>query len=548
MEQPSVQRSICGRIADRLADSVGKTRFERYFQGCAHLRIESDRLSVATPSGFYASWMATNFGASLTEAARLETRNLDLEVVWLAEPALFALDSPAHHTHSGADPAQDASSTDDPLSPRTPRQDRAMSADFISAHHRRHPHTPLPNDPPSRWNRPTANKAHSGRSPYTPLGMLRHSLDDFVVGPCNSLAYDAALRLADPLSEPGFTSLFLHGLCGVGKTHILQGLASRFIQQRPGALVRYITGEAFTNEYITAVRAQKIDAFRAALRRLDLLCIDDMHFFSNKTGTQNEFLHTFDALGLSGSRVALASDEHPRRIAELSERLVSRCLSGMVVHVEMPDATTRARIIEKFALARGLRLSEPARTTIAAHCAGSVRDLAGAVARVEALARLAPELAPSGEVGVLVAQRAMTAGSGLGGSWVTRNTTLGVGGVGGVGGGGGGGAVSVGDILAAVCDALGVERAEALGRGRHQRVVLARSLAMRLARDLTTHSYPEIAKAMGRPNHSTVITACQRIQKQIEAGEECDTSRGRATLADLCARLRMTLQSKTRVA
>lgn len=504
MEQASAKRSICDRIADRLAALVGRTRFDRYFQDGARLRMEPERLAVSAPSAFYASWLEKGFGPALEQAARAETGNDGLVVVWLAEPELFACEASDRGVEAEADL---------PVDTRTARQDRAPSAVSV----------------PAQGAQPASTGRGSSRSRRADA-VLRHSLKDFVVGPSNRMAYEAADRLATAQEEPGFTSLFLHGSCGVGKTHLLQGLAARYLELRPGAQVRYVTGEVFTNEYISAVRAGKIDAFRAGLRRLDLLCLDDVHFLSNKTATQAEFLHTFDALELSGSRVAMASDEHPKEIAAFSQRLVSRCLSGMVVRVDLPDAATRAAIVRRMASLRGLRLSEAAEQAVVSQCAGSVRDLAGAVARVEALSRIAPDSSRGGEVGTVVVHRALgiTAGafSGLPGR-----------------------PVSAMEILELVCGALGVDPSEALGRGRHKRVVLARSVAMHLARELTTLSYPEIATALSRPNHSTVITACQRVRKQIEQGETCDVGdMGQVTIADLCARLRARLASRTRAA
>lgn len=466
--------------------------------------MEPERLVVSTPSGFYASWLEKGFGPSLLEAARAETGNDGLVVVWLAEPQVFASEASIRGVEAEAD---------HPVRERTTRQDRASSAVSGIA-------------PVEAVASQVSPRRRSSRSDLA----LRHSLKDFVVGPSNRMAYEAADRLATAQDEPGFTSLFLHGACGVGKTHLLQGLAARYLELRPSAQVRYATGEVFTNEYITAVRAGKIDAFRAGLRRLDLLCLDDVHFLSNKTATQAEFLHTFDALEMAGSRIALASDEHPREIAAFSPRLVSRCLSGMVVRVELPDSATRSAIVRRMASLRGLRLSEAAEQAVVNQCAGSVRDLAGAVARVEALARITPDASFAGEVGTVVVHRAL----GITGGSLSGHP---------------GRPIGVAEILEVVCGALAVDRQEVLGSGRHRRVVLARSLAMHLARELTTLSYPEIAAALSRPNHSTVITACQRIRKQIEQGETCEVGdMGQVTLADLCARLRTRLASRTRAA
>lgn len=499
MEQASNERSICARIADRLADQVGRTRFERYFQRSAKLRMEPGRLAVSAPSRFFASWLEKGFGPSLIAAARQETRDVCLEVVWLAEPSLFA--GEGHDL--GVEVEGERTECE-----RTARQGCAPSA--LAA---------------GRGAAPVA-RVRSARSE----SVIRLSLDDFVIGDCNRLAHGAALRLGDPNEDAGFTSLFLHGACGVGKTHLLQGLAGRYLERRPRARVRYVTGEAFTNEYIMAVKAGKVEAFRAALRRLDLLCIDDIHFLSRKSATQAEFLHTFDALAMSGARVALASDEHPKEIEEFSQRLVSRCLSGMVARIDLPDIETRARIVRKFAGQRGLRLSDGAERAVAAQCAGSVRDLAGAVARVEALARLAPQASPGGEASAAIVHKALGSGPSLGSLRPGRPVT-------------------VDEILDAVCEALAVERGDVYGNGRRPRVVLARAIAMHLARELTTLSFPEIAQALKRPNHSTVITACQRLRRQIESGETIEMPiEGLTTVGDLCARLAARLRGRSRAA
>ncbi|MFN5496398.1 MAG: DnaA ATPase domain-containing protein, partial [bacterium] len=116
--------------------------------------------------------------------------------------------------------------------------------------------------------------------------------------------------------------LFIHGECGVGKTHLIQGICRRRLERAPRQVIRYVTAEQFTNEYIASVRAGTLDEFRKRLRRVDLLAIDDIHFFANKTATQAEFLHTIDAIGLGGARIAIVTDAHPRALRSFSEALV----------------------------------------------------------------------------------------------------------------------------------------------------------------------------------------------------------------------------------
>jgi chromosomal replication initiator protein len=273
--------------------------------------------------------------------------------------------------------------------------------------------------------------------------------------------------------------------------------------------VVYTTAEAFTNEYINALRASRLETFRRSYRAVKLLCIDDVQFFSNKQATQGELLHTFDAIDLEGARIVLASDEHPRAVRKFSSALVSRFMAGMVVRLDAPEPALRQRIVLHLALKRGLRLEPAAASLIASRCtppsqACSVRDLEGTLTRIEALLRLHPELAGSGdcgEVGLVLVRRAIGADAAAPISGPRRP-------------------IRAEQILEEVCRTLHVDHGEIVGKGRHKRVVLARSVTAHLCRGLTTLSFPEIARAMGRPNHSTVVTACNRIQHQLAADAE----------------------------
>ncbi|MCH2150743.1 MAG: DnaA/Hda family protein, partial [Phycisphaerales bacterium] len=208
----------------------------------------------------------------------------------------------------------------------------------------------------SKWNPsrgPSSNHQirHSHAGPMAAYRQLEH----FVEGPSNQLAYRSVCRLLeDPQHASPMSPLFLHGDCGVGKTHLLQGAVRAASAQF--SRIRYYSAEQFTNEYIRAVREHDLERFRQQLRTLDLLAIDDVHFFSHKEGTQNEFLHMLDACLLHGTKLLLAGDGHPNRFKAFSRALSSRCVSGMVVHIESPDVTTRLAIVNHLANRRGLRL------------------------------------------------------------------------------------------------------------------------------------------------------------------------------------------------
>ncbi len=457
----------CARIAQRLADSVGPRRYQMWFDRSARFGYDDRerRLKVAVPNRFIADWIGRNFDDQLRRVAAAELGE-DVELSVQVEPEQF--------------PSEQAES---------PRP-----ADVpVSAPRRRPTMTPVAGNP------------------------LRYRLEQFVVGPSNQMAFSAANALVDDAAiHTG--PLFIHGGCGLGKTHLLQGLCARMLQQRPDAAVHYTTGEQFTNEFLTAVRTNRIDAFRRRIRKLDLLAVDDVHFIADKQATQQEFLHSFDAIELGGARVVMASDCHPKLIRKFSEALVSRCVRGFVVEVHKPDTTTRMRIIRSLAQRRGITLLEPAVSLLANRCNGSVRDIEGMLTRLHALAHLDGSGRRSTGVGRALVDRLFEVAT----ASMPRKP------------------IRFDAILETVAEHLHVERAAILGTNRNRNVVLARSMVIHLARLMTSMSYPEIAAAMGRNNHSTIITAAKRIREQIADSNAQCTLPGTMepiTLADLADQL-----------
>ena len=329
-----------------------------------------------------------------------------------------------------------------------------------------------------------AQRGHAG-----PMAAYRQ-LEHFVEGPSNQLAYRSVCRLLeDPQHASPMSPLFLHGDCGVGKTHLLQGAVRAASTQF--SRIRYYSAEQFTNEYIRAVREHDLERFRQQLRTLDLLAIDDVHFFSHKEGTQNEFLHMLDACLLHGTKLLLAGDGHPNRFKAFSRALSSRCVSGMVVHIESPDVNTRLAIVNHLANRRGLCLEPAAAELVVERTLGTVRELEGALTRLDAMARLEDT---GDTIGLQLVTRT------LGAAATPRP-------------------VRPADVVNAVCEALNIPRHELLGNSRHRRITLARGVSAYLLRDLTTLSWPEIAHQLGRERHSTVHGAAKRITKALEIDE-----------------------------
>ena len=197
-----------------------------------------------------------------------------------------------------------------------------------------------------------------------------------MTGQGNRLAHAAACEMAQSAGS-AFNPLVIHSAVGLGKTHLLEGIGYALKQAHPSLHVVLLTAESFTNSFLDAMRNGGLTNFRARYRGVGSLIVDDIHFLAAKRATQDEFLHTFNALVDKGAPVILTADQHPRLIARLTDELVTRFLGGMVVKIEHPDLATRRAILHARAVARGVDVPEPVLTYIAEHLRASVRELEG---------------------------------------------------------------------------------------------------------------------------------------------------------------------------
>ena len=313
--------------------------------------------------------------------------------------------------------------------------------------------------------------------------------DEFVVGQCNALACAAAKELSSS-GGLSISPLFIHGACGVGKTHLLQAICKHAAQVE-GSKVRYITAEQFTNEFIASSRCGDFARFRNRYRTLDLLAIDDVHFVASKKKTQEELLHTLDAAGLRGARLVLASDEDPRQIKQLNRALANRFVAGMIAEISRPDRETRKQIIAKLSLVKGIALTEGAIDHLASQAVGSVREIEGVMTRLKAVSGLL--MKSESCLGIDSVQQVMKSSN-------TVHTQ-----------------VSMNDVIDVVCKRAAITSHELRGRSRASTVVFWRSVSAYLGRSMTNMSYPELAQALGRKNHSTVHAAVKRITEELQS-------------------------------
>ena len=467
------------RLANAIAQRVGQQRFHVWFNNSTRLDLKQDGLEIAVPNDFISEWIGRNFAGPIQDAAR--------EVLGCGLPVRFSVVPQLFEVRAQADADEAARQATRPH-PRRPLDQENASARAAVA-------TPrlADEDSPPRAAERLASQHSAVEKPPAPHGLprLRHDLSTLVVGPSNQLAYNAALHVAQ---FPGlqYNPLFIHGSCGLGKTHLLQGLCKHFLSHHPSKRWLYLTGEEFTNDFIFALRHNKIEAFRRKVRDLDLLVIDDVHFLGGKKATQDEFLHTFNAIEAMGKQVVMASDNHPKMIEEFGESLINRFVSGMVVRIDPPNLAMRCQILRQLLSRSNMAADEQVIDWIARRVTQNVRELEGAVTRISAHVKLTGE-APT----LTMVQQSL--------GDLERHLVQ---------------PVRPESILNTVCDYFGLELRDLYSSRRQRTISLARGIAMHLIRKTAKLSFPEIGMRMGKRNHSTVISACRRMERAVERNEK----------------------------
>ena len=328
-------------------------------------------------------------------------------------------------------------------------------------------------------------------SAYKAIGLnSRYTFDNFVVGPSNRFAHAAALAVCDKLSK-AYNPLFLYGGVGLGKTHLMMSIGHEILGRHPKARILYITSEEFTNQLISAIRQRQTPAFRTKYRNVDVLLIDDIQFISGKNSTQEEFFHTFNALHDSHKQIILCSDRSPQEMPGLEERLVSRFAWGLIADVQMPDFETRIAILEKKSENESVKVSKEVLYFLAEHIKTNIRELEGALIRVVAFSKLTGT-----EMTVDMSKEVLKGMISSGSKKITIDM-----------------------IQKIVADFFGIHEDEMKTKKRSRSIVYPRQMAMYLSRELTDYSFPDIGGFFGGRDHTTVLHACDKITKEIEANE-----------------------------
>ena len=433
--------------------ALSPATFDQWFGGVQFDDLTEGVLSLRVQNEFVLEWVKTNFLPTLTDKIR-EVTGWSVQVAWTVDQNLDA-----------------------------PISSRAQMA---------------PIRPRALVVRPSAPGPAPQAAEPVPLRRVPPPPDDlnpkqtfasFVVGPSNQLAHAAAIAAAGGGGRR-YNPLFICGGTGLGKTHLVHAIAHRVHAERPGARIIYVSAERFTNEFITAIQHHRMDEFRGRYRTAcDVLLVDDIQFLAGREQTQEEFFHTFNALHSTDRQIVVTSDKYPQHLERMEERLVSRFSWGLVADIQVPELETRVAIIRNKAAIEGFALSDDVAIYLAQMIRSNVRELEGTLIRLAAKSSLT-----GCPVDLAFARAEITAVS------PTRAETG-----------------SVEEIQRAVCHHFHLRSNDLTSKDRHKSVAFARHVAMYLCKQRLKCSFPELGRAFGNRDHTTVMSAVRKIEAQRDS-------------------------------
>lgn len=421
-------------VAQALSQRIGEARFNLWFAGRTKFVRMDDHLAVGVPNLFLQDWLQKTFSADVQSAAA-DVLGAKVAIRFVIDPELFQA---AREQQAAGSPQQPANPQAEVGTRQRPTRQR-------------------------RWR----------------------LLEDFVVGPCNRVAHASALALVETPNECPIP-LVVHGAVGTGKTHLLEGVHAGLSRHYPDWRILFLTAEDFTNRFVQSMHQHKLNAFRKQFRDCDALLIDDVGFLAKKQATQEEFLHTLDALQIAQRPVVLTTDCHPRLADHFMPELTDRLVGGAVWSVTLPEQATRLDILRARAFRAG-GMPEDVLGFLAEHLHGNVRELEGAIHSVSHLSK-----ATARRIDVELAREAL-------GDLLRHSIRL----------------VKLDDIERVICEVLGMSRDLLFSKKRQWIYSYPRMLAMFLARKHTSATYSEVGKHFGNRNHSTVVAGEKRVRQWL---------------------------------
>jgi chromosomal replication initiator protein len=454
--------------------------FDQWFSGVQYEGLTDGVLSLAARDEFVREWVDDHFLPALTDFIRNET-GWSVQVAWCIRGAL---ENPVVEA-----PMQP------PLRPRAlslrPSQPPMLAAPVAAEllgtpSERALPAVPVAEGLADFERESGVHAATTLEVVAPPIEGLnpKYTFGNFVVGPSNQLAHAAAIAAAGGGGRR-HNPLFICGGTGLGKTHLVHAVAYRVRAERPSSRIVYLSAEKFVNEFVQSLQDQRMNEFRARYRdRCDLLLVDDIQFLAGKTQTQEEFFHAFNALHQAGKQIMVTSDKYPQQLEKMEERLISRFTWGLVADIQAPELETRVAIVKKKAALEHIELVDEVVLFIAQAVRSNVRELEGTLIRLAAKASLLGR-----PIDIDFARAEIASGA------TGRPNES-----------------SVEDIQRLVCHHFKLRSGDLLSKDRHKSIAFARHVAMYLCKQRLKCSFPELGRAFGNRDHTTVMSAVRKVE------------------------------------
>lgn len=421
------------RVLEVLSEQVNKPSFESWIKTAKPVSMDEDLIRITTNSRFAKHWLESKHLPVIREILEMQ----------LGRPVRVRLDLAV-----------------------SDREEPAILTDTLP-------------------KKPKPQPKHDDEPISLPLNS-QYNFENFVVGPTNRLAHACAMAIAE---SPGrtYNPLFVYGGAGLGKTHLMHAVGHSVTQAMPEMRVAYVSGEAFTYHYISALREHRTAEFRRQYRSIDVWLVDDIQFLIGKERTEEEFFHTYNAIYDMGKQIVLTSDRAPKDL-ELDTRLLSRFQCGMLADISPPDLETRMAILQTKAISENMTLSDDVILYIAKLIRSNIRQLEGALITLHAYASLMKT-----SVTPTLAEEVLSKHFG--------EAAL--------------PAVDAQKVIQEVARKFNVEITDLKGKCRSKDIVVPRQIAMFLMRELTELSLPVIGKSIGGKDHTTVLHSCKKIEEKM---------------------------------
>jgi chromosomal replication initiator protein len=470
------------QAVEALRGSMPRQAFDTWIRGLKLVAIEEETIRLLAPSRYVIEWVQENFLRQIADEIALiadKRYTIVFEVspeVAAAEPgpAPFPPEEPTVDAEPSAPHADNPSGRYDARPAAQPRSASASPGQLVGSG----VNAPV---------QPTTFPAPALNFNDRPLNN-RYTFDNFVVGSSNQLAHAASRAVAEAPAAR-YNPLFIYGGVGLGKTHLVQAIGHSILMNNPKARIIYLSSESFMNELISALRFDKMDAFRAKYRDgCDVLLMDDIQFVAGKERTQEEFFHTFNTLYGARKQIVLTSDKFPKDIPNLEERLRSRFEWGLIADITAPEIETRIAILRKKAEEDKVHLPDDVAMFLATHIASNIRELEGGLIRVGAFSSLygrpiTLELAKE-VLGALVQEKQKI--------------------------------LTCEGIQKTVASFFNLKISDLKSPKKHKVLALPRQIAMYLVRKHVHSSFPDIGEKFGGKDHTTVLHACRKIDEKMK--------------------------------